>query len=100
MTNPPLWQDISTAPENKPILVYYKNSLGNGRVVKAIYYPRFFLESSGEDWELDEYSEKQDCSFIQEGWYEMIDNWGEYSSIVIDEGVPTLWHDLPYPDID
>lgn len=41
-----------------------------------------------------EYSEEDDEYYLLEGWYEVIKNWDEYNSIVIDDFV-THWMPLP-----
>lgn len=43
-----------------------------------------------------EYDEEADEYFLLEGWYEVIKNWDEYSSIVIEDFV-THWMPLPEP---
>lgn len=37
-----------------------------------------------------EYSEEDDEFYLEEGWYEVIKNWGDYDSVVIDDR-PTHW---------
>lgn len=41
----PEWKPIETAPKNRVVLVHYKNSLGNGRTMRACYYTYETLES-------------------------------------------------------
>ena len=43
-----------------------------------------------------EYSEEDDEYYLLEGWYEVIKNWYDYDSIVIDDFV-THWMPLPEP---
>ena len=43
-----------------------------------------------------EYSEEDDEYYLLEGWYEVIKNWDDYNSIVIDDFV-THWMPLPQP---
>ena len=43
-----------------------------------------------EDAEFYDYDEEEDEYYLQEGWYEVIHNWDEYSSVVIDDFV-THW---------
>jgi hypothetical protein len=45
------------------------------------------------DAEFYDYDEEEDEYYLQEGWYEVIHNWGEYSSVVIDDFV-THWKPL------
>lgn len=91
------WQDIETAPKDGSIvLVHYKNSHKKSRIVKAFYAARFAIESDVES-DNDEYDEASDTYFIPEGWYELIDNWDDFSSIAIHQGVPDFWQPLPTP---
>ena len=48
-----------------------------------------------EDYCYD-YDEEQDEYYLKEGWYEVIQNWDEYSSVVIEDFV-THWQALPEP---
>jgi hypothetical protein len=43
-----------------------------------------------------EYNEETDEYYLEEGWYEEINNWDEYSSIAINDTV-THWMPLPEP---
>jgi hypothetical protein len=87
------WLPIDTAPKGKPVLVHYINGCGKGRTIKARYVDRFTEESS-PDSECDEYNEENDTYYTLPGWYEMIDNWDEYSSVFVHHD-PILWHPLP-----
>lgn len=87
------WQPIETAPKGKPVLVHYTNELGKGRTIKAYYVERFTEESS-PDSENDEYNEADDTYYTLPGWYEMIDNWDEYSSVFVHHD-PIHWMPIP-----
>ena len=89
------WQTIDTAPKGKPILVHYTNIYGHGRTVKAYYIERFTEEASS-DSENDEYNEADDTYYTLPGWYEMIDNWDDYTAVAINAD-PTNWMPLPEP---
>ena len=52
---------------------------------------------SDDDSEISEYDEATDCCYTPEGWYEKIDNWGDYSSVAVVEGEVTHWMPLPAP---
>ena len=91
------WQDIETAPQMKSVLVHYENSLGKSRIVKAVFYPRWTVESDMDAESYDEYSEEKDAYFIREGWYEQIDNWDDYIEVHICNGTPDKWQPLPKP---
>lgn len=83
--------------ENKPsgnVLVFYKNDHGRGRIVKARWVHKF----SEEIDDCDELEGELDCNgyaYWPEGWYEQIDNWGDFTSVAITEGQVTHWMPLP-----
>lgn len=88
-------------PKNIPVLATYKNSLGKTRIIKAMWVPRFSHEGMNEFEDLDlDYSEEKDTYYWPEGWYECLDNWGDYSYILVYQGVPTHWQPLPSPPGD
>ena len=89
------WQSIATAPKGKEVLIHYVNELGKGRTIKAKYVERFFEESS-PDSENDEYNEADDMYYTLPGWYELIDNWDDFSSVCVHHD-PSHWMPLPSP---
>jgi hypothetical protein len=91
------WRSIETAPTYRAILVHYKNEQGLHRIVKAIYIPRFSVESHPEsDVGIEEYDEENDRFTYLEGWYEVIDNWDEYGFIRFEPGhEPDAWQYMP-----
>lgn len=98
--HPPAWMPIETAPFGKTVLVFYNNSLGKGRIIKARYIERY-TEEAGEasiDNEFCDYCEEYDEFFVPEGWYETVDNGHEYSGYKLETGSnPTHWMPLPPP---
>jgi hypothetical protein len=94
------WRPIDTAPSLKAVLVHYPNALGNSRIVKAKFIPRYTVESSGDEEGVDEYHDSSDRFTYIEGWWELIDNWDEYSFLFIDGNKPTHWMPLPKPPTD
>ena len=52
-----------------------------------------------DDDTASEYSEEDDEFYLEEGWYEVIKNWGDYDSVVIDDR-PTHWMPLPEPPME
>lgn len=80
------------------VLACYTNRSGNVRRIRAEWVAAKTIESDG-DSEIGEYDEATDCCYDPEGWYEKIDNWGDYSSVVVNEGEVTHWMPLPaHPD--
>lgn len=61
------------------------------------YYAKAKSTTSGysNDWDC-EYDEETDEYYLPEGYYEIIKNWGDYSSIAIEDFV-THWKSLPEP---
>ena len=85
-------------PEGIACLAFYKNNLGRNRIVKAKYTKKYTVEASYDD-EWLEYNEDDDTFYYPEGWYEMIDNWDDYSFVTINHEV-THWMPLPTPPKD
>jgi hypothetical protein len=81
------------------VLAFYLNRMGKKRIIRAEYtYAK--TEEAGEcdpDTQCVEYCEKSDTYFVSEGWYEVMDNWEEYGSIMVTEGEITHWQSLPEP---
>ena len=90
------WISVSNEmPEHgKPVLATYKNSHGKNRRVIAFYLGRWEEEADCDECN-DEYSERKDMYYLKEGWYEQIDNWGDYTSVTVHEGEVTHWMPLP-----
>ena len=66
------------------------------KIVRAEWIPARSEESQEYDDTdgIDEYVEEEDCYYIREGWYELIDYWEEYGYIAIDDPV-ICWCELP-----
>ena len=85
-------------PESgKHILLCCEVRPSGKRYVCDGYYAASKSTTSGYSSELDcEYDEETDEYYLPEGYYEVIKNWDDYSSIVIDDFV-THWKPLPEP---
>jgi len=83
------------------VLAYYTNSFSKGRRIRAEYVAPKSREAEWEcadpDTQCVEHDEESDCFYLTAGWYELMDNWDEYSSIAVTEGVITHWMPLPPP---
>lgn len=79
----------------QPVLACYTNGYGHGRTIRAQWLAKFQQESDDIDNFYAEYDEETDTYYDPEGWYELIDNWGEYSSVGVTEGTITHWMPLP-----
>lgn len=92
------WVPVSDhLPEpGKMILACYKNRVGNWRIICGYWIPEKFSESD-PDSEIGEYDEASDTYYDPAGWYECIDNWDEYRSIMVDEEKISHWMPLPAP---
>ena len=78
------------------VLITYLNSLGNRRTVCGWHAPEKYFEAASES-EIAEYDEATDNYYDPAGWYESIDNWEDYSHVVVHEGQPSHWMPLPEP---
>lgn len=92
---------VERMPEcGKPVQAYYLNSHGKGRSIRAHHIKAWTVEVEPDDPDVEcvEYSEQQEAYYLLEGWYELMDNWEQYSSIAVTEGVITQWAPLlPMP---
>ena len=68
----------------------------NRYVCEAFYAEEYSIPEGKypEDTDCYDYNEEDDEYYLKEGWYEVIHNWGEYSSVVIDDYV-TNWMPMP-----
>lgn len=90
------WVSIAESmPEpGRKVLATYKNNHGKRRIIIASHLPTLFAECECEYDCNCEYDEKSDESFYPEGWYEQIENWDDFSSVMVDEEI-THWMPLP-----
>lgn len=92
------WHPIETAPSGVEVLIHYKNALGKSRVIKARRIERFTEESGSDSNDgVDEYDQANDRYTYVAGWWESIDNWDDFAFVMVSEGIPTEWHELPEP---
>ena len=75
----------------------YKGKTTTRRVIVRAQYIRH-KEMEAEAWDdndgVDWYCEEEDCYYIKEGWYELMEFWEDYGFILIDEPV-IGWFELP-----
>ena len=104
MNNIPILKWVSVKegfPVGRKVLATYQNEMSKRRIVCAVYYKRFSVESHPDDCceeQNDEYCEDDDTYYIRAGWYECIDNWDNFSEIFIHEGVVDYW--MPQPSTE
>ena len=80
--------------KDQKVLAHYKSRYGRETTVRAEYFRKHQEEMDCEETDA-EYDEATDTFYCPEGWYELIDNWGDYSSVRIVEGAVDSW--LPMP---
>lgn len=93
----PQWLPMDNAPKDgTAVLIHYLNRGSKGRIIKAMYAAKYAVEANDED-ELDhEYCEEKDQYYAPEGWYEIVDNWDDFSYIKLEPcHVPNAWQPLP-----
>ena len=94
----PIWNSVKICLPKKgqQVLATYKNSYGR-RVTIIASYVREHEEESGydDDESTYEYCEEDDAYYLKEGWYELIDNWPDYSSVAVCEGEVDYWMQIP-----
>ena len=86
------WIDVATKPEEQaPVLV-----ISAGRVLRAMWVPRFTREDNGATDDFGEYNEADDEYYWPEGWYE----WNHCDEVhwrLEGASEPTHWAPLPLP---
>lgn len=93
-----IWHPASESlPEkNQQVLATYIDSYGKRKIIRAVYVRYHEEESSYDDDESTyEYCEEDDAYYLKEGWYELIDNWPDYSSVAVCEGEVDYWMQMP-----
>ncbi len=91
---PHQWISVDERLPAKECLAVYMTPRGKQRMIRAKYAHKFQIEATDDDCETD-YNEDDDTFYIKAGWLECIDNWGEYSSCYVTEGIVTHWMPLP-----
>jgi hypothetical protein len=86
------WQDISTAPQMRKVIVFYLNALGKRRTVMACYYKAKSLEMDDDYTDVGEYDDTTGCSYAPEGWYEEHDASDPLMPL---QESPLFWMPLP-----
>ena len=97
------WRDVEEEPveHGKSVLAYYINDYGKKRIIKARYVGKFEKENYSNEYLDADYDKETDNYYCPEGWYEDIDNWGDFNSVMVSEGVITYWMPLPeFPDTE
>ena len=91
------WVNVNFAmPGNEKCLASLLFPSGKRKTIVAFYAKRYTIESSCDDGYAYEYGEDDDECYLKEGWYESIQNWGDFSSVAVCEGEITHW--MPLPD--
>ena len=84
------WRPIESAPKTgRKVILFYKNRLNVGKTVIA----RCLTDEQATEIDADDVG-------LEGGWYECIDNWGDFTDVVIHEGEPSHWMPLPAPPIE
>ena len=100
------WVKVSDnlPPHMKEVLAAYKNDAGVYRRIRAMYtHGRTVLAEDFYDFDCEyesDYDEETGKDWVRAGWHELIDNWGDYSSVEVCEGYITHWMPLPAPPKD
>lgn len=99
----PLYEALRWVPvaeclpaRSRTVLACYLNRAGMLRRIRAHWISAKTVEACTDD-ECSEYDDATDTYWTPEGWYEQIDNWGDYSAVAVCEGEVTHWMPLPDP---
>jgi len=89
------WQPIETAPPQKDVLLHYKTEYGFWLTIRAEFVPEATRDVDDQPYDGDAvYDKVTDRHWWPEGWYELIDNWGDMSCVMV-HGAPYRWMLLP-----
>lgn len=89
-----VWIGVEQSLPTKYCLAVYRTPRGMQRIIRAMYVRQYEIEANGDECD-SETNDADDLEYIKAGWYECIDNWGEYSSCAVTEGIVTHWMPLP-----
>lgn len=92
------WIKVGDDKPKGNVFVFYKNDHGKGRVVKARWVGKFEEPVDDEDCLAPDVDDDGD-EWWHEGWYEQIDNCGDFTSVYIANGEVTHWMPLPKPPV-
>ncbi|MDT4867311.1 hypothetical protein FQZ97_1022130 [compost metagenome] len=90
------WISVSERlPEpGKKVIAFYSNLLCKDRRIMACYYGHRQREGYIEDCCNYDYDEATDTYWWPAGWYECIENWDDFSHLMVSEGEITHWMPL------
>ena len=92
----PHWIPCSERLPEETVLVTVETKTFRHRYIcEAVWIPRWTWKASFDSWEdCSEYNEDEDEFYVNEGWYERVHNWDEYSYVGIEDTV-LAWMPLP-----
>ena len=93
-SQPDAWIAAKDQLPEKYCLAVYETSRGKKRIIRAMHVRQYEIEASGDECD-SETNDADEMEYIRAGWYELIDNWGDHSSVAVSEGVVTHWMPLP-----
>ena len=85
-----------TPKAEEEVRLFCKSKYGTYQC-QGFYIPKKMNEEDSKfcwDYELLDYDEENDISYVQSGWYERIYNWDDYSTVGINDEV-LYWMPLP-----
>ena len=93
------WKDIKDLKSDKVVFIYYKNDLGKGRTVKALYAKKFEKVDEFSEYDCSDYDEETDEFYWPEGWYEDVeaDTGNDYGFHHLGDIKPTHFMEIPTP---
>lgn len=93
----PKWTPVTEGKpkSDKPVLVTCEFGAGK-YVCDAIWADKLSVECSMESDIDPDYDEETDAFYFPEGWWEIIENWGDYEYVAICDHV-TAWMPKPKP---
>jgi hypothetical protein len=92
------WKAVIKGQEPKgKVLAAYRNRHQKWRRICAQYVGKFEIEAESDFYDdTGDYCEEKDAYFLPSGWYELIENWSEYSMVFVSDEI-TYFCNPGYP---
>lgn len=88
------WISVKDRMPTQYVLLSVRLTDSGKHVIRRGCYIKKFDEETYDEDHFD-YNEADETNYVPEGWYELIANWDNYTSVFINEGVVTHWMELP-----
>jgi len=88
--------EIKPGSQRRVLAVVKSHHSGSLYPITAKYVWRR-TDEADPDSDYFEYDKEYDLYWTPEGWYETVDNWGDFSSVAVTEGDVIAWAEVDIP---